>query len=320
MFTKLLVPLDGSALAERAIGPAALIARASGAAIELVLVHDSFASDRFKRSATERQYLATIARELRNGAAVVASHAVLESALPIDCICEHARAVNADLVVMTSHGRAGLSRAWTGSVMDGVLRRASIPVLVIRPADEKAGRLETRRLFKRIMVTLDGSPFASKILAGASALARCNDATIMLLQVVQPVRLMTVDVDLSLASYPRVEDAEATGHLVDRAKQHLGAVAAALAAEGIAVETEVVIADHVASAIVDWAHGCRIDAIAMSTHGHGPLRLLQGSVAEEVLRASDVPLLLQRPIVKRAEPPLLDAIDIEAQLPALSGV
>ncbi|MGH9886846.1 MAG: universal stress protein [bacterium] len=302
MFTKLLVPLDGSAFAEQAIGPAAAIARASQAAIELVLVHDPLAfgglaevPGEANTPAAERKYLTTIARELRDGASVPASHAVLQGA-PADRIGEQVRAVNADLIVMTSHGRTGLSRAWLGSIAHGVLRQASIPVLVIRPADEKVGRLETRHLFKRIMVPLDGSALAPEILPAAKALARCNNATIIVLQVVQPVPLMTVDVDFSLMSYPLAPDTEATDGLVDAAKQQLAHVAATLADEGIAVETEVVVAAHVARAIVDWARGSRVDAIAMSTHGRGASRLLLGSVADKVLRASDVPMLLQRPV------------------------
>jgi nucleotide-binding universal stress UspA family protein len=325
MFTEILVPLDGSTLAEQAIGPAVAIARASSAALDLVLVHDPMTHARFEDATpdpdtvtVEGKYLARIARELVTGAGVRATHSTLRGD-PSAQICEQARSVNADLVVMTSHGRTGLSRAWLGSVTRGVLRHASIPVLVIRPSDEGKGRGTTRHLFKRILVTLDGSPPSARILLAAKALARCSEATLVLLQVVQPVPHVTMDLGLGIERSVGADTA-ATDQLVHQAWRHLGDLASALVAEGIAVETEVVIAEGVARAILECASGLRVDAIAMSTHGRGLSRLFVGSVTDKVLRASDVPMLLERPAQPRTEPLLLDEEAVLAQLPALSGL
>src|SRR5512132_1853966 len=138
MFKKLLVPLDRSPLAEQAIGQAAAIARASQADIDLALVHQPFPFNGFADApwsadawAEEQHYLESIAAELSSGSSVPVTYAALKGE-PVEMICQRIRDVHADLVVMTSHGRTGLSRSWLGSIADGVLRHSTVPVLMLR--------------------------------------------------------------------------------------------------------------------------------------------------------------------------------------------
>ena len=128
MFKKILVPLDRSALAEQAVGQAAVIAQRAHATIDLVTVHVPFPFAGFadepwddKEAAAEAKYLETIRAELRSGSNLPASYVVLNGE-PADHICLRALDVNADLIVMTTHGRTGLSRLWLGSVADSVIR------------------------------------------------------------------------------------------------------------------------------------------------------------------------------------------------------
>lgn len=303
MFRKLLVPLDRSALAEQAVGQAAAIARASHAAIDLVLVHQPLPFAGFndepwnaEQWGDEEKYLEWIAGELASGAGVPVAHAVIRGEA-VDSICKQAWEVDADLIVMTSHGRTGLSRAWLGSIADGVLRHSAVPVLMLRPIESKSDRLAAHKLFKHVLVPLDGSALANDILSSASSLARCTGARLTVLRVVQPVPLMTVDVDMAFAYPPFVQDDDATAHLVEEAKQQLDEVSRRLAEEtGIKVEAHVVVAAHIAQAILDFASGHAVDVITMSTHGRGASRFLLGSVADKVLRASGLPMLLHRPI------------------------
>ena len=111
MFTKVLVPLDQSSLSEQAIGPAVAIAQASGAEIDLVLAHkmiplagylDVSVSD--TKDPEQHVYLAAKIREIAAHTPLTVRGAV-ETGSPIDVICQRARDVNADLIVMTSHGR-----------------------------------------------------------------------------------------------------------------------------------------------------------------------------------------------------------------------
>jgi nucleotide-binding universal stress UspA family protein len=303
MFKKLLVPLDGSPLAEQAVGQAAAIARACRADVELVLVHQPLPFAGFNdtpwsaaRPNAEDAYLVRIVRELASGASVVATPTVLRGET-VEMICTRAHDVDADLIVMTSHGRTGLSRAWLGSVADGVLRHSAIPVLVLRPVENKADRLAAHHLFKHVLVPLDGSALAGDILASAADLARCGGARITLLRIVPPVPMMSVDVDMAFTYPPIIQDEVATARLVEEETKRVDEQAQRLADEtGMNVEAHVVVAGRVANAIVDFADGHGVDVIAMSTHGRGASRFLLGSIADKVLRAGEFPILLHRPV------------------------
>jgi nucleotide-binding universal stress UspA family protein len=307
MFRKLLVPLDRSALAEQALGPAAAIARASHAEVDVVLVHQPLPFGGFgdaprnaEQVTDENKYLEATAADLLSGASVRTTFEVLYGA-PVEMICSRAQDVGADLVVMTSHGRTGLSRAWLGSVADGVVRRSDVPVLMLRPKTRKTARMAPRP-FNHVLVPLDGSAMALEALASAGALARCSDARITLLRVVQPVPAVIVNSGLLFVHPLSIPDDVSTARLVDEAKQELADVRRTLTDAGRAtVESHVVVADRVARAILDFARGHSVDVIAMATHGRGMSRLVVGSVADKVLRACGLPVLLYRPI-GRTEP------------------
>jgi nucleotide-binding universal stress UspA family protein len=304
MFKKLLIPLDRSPLAEQAIGQAAAIARGAQAAIDVVLVHQPAPFAGFtdapwndEESKFERRYVEAVANELASGAGVPVTHSVVGGEA-VDMICKRAWDIDADLIVMTSHGRTGLSRAWLGSVASGVVRHSAIPVLMLRPVETKADRLAAHQLFRHVLVPLDGSEFAADILPSASMLARCSGARVTLLRVVEPIPIaLTVGVDAALTYPPLIQDDVETGRAVEEAKKQLDERARRLSNEGsVAVDSEVVVGTGVARAIIDFARGHSVDVIAMSTHGRGTSRLIMGSVADKVLRASELPMLLHRPI------------------------
>ena len=103
--------------------------------------------------------------------------------------------------------------------------------------------------------------------------------------------------DMALTYPPFVQDDVETGRAVDEAKKQLDDSARRLSNEGnVAVDAEVVVGTGVAQAIIDFARGHSVDVVAMSTHGRGASRLIMGSVADKVLRASELPMLLHRPI------------------------
>jgi nucleotide-binding universal stress UspA family protein len=325
MFKKLLVPLDRSPLAEQALGAAAAIARASGAEVDVVIVHQPVPYAGFKdapwkaaQAKDEEKYIATIAAALASGASISVAHALLHGDV-IEGICEHARQIAADLIVMTSHGRTGFSRAWLGSVADGMLRRSAIPVLMLRPAEPAVDRSAVQPLFQHFLVPLDGSLLASAILPTVVELARCSKGRLSLLRIVQPVPLVIPDRPAPSMYSTSLQDEPATQCLVDEASKQLSEHMQALADQGCDdVETRVVVAAHVAQAIIDFAEENKVDAIAMSTHGRGASRLLVGSVADKVLRASELPMLLRRPIGVNEEHDFISSAGIAQQLPALA--
>jgi len=327
MFRKLLVPLDRSPLAEQALGRAAAIARASHAAVDLILVHQpprltgvNVSSEQEMEAWYEDDlYVEVIAAELRTGAGVTVTTA-LSRGDPIEMISARAVAIGADLIVMTSPGRTGLSRAWLGSVADGVVRQSRVPVLMLRPGKERlGGRARPARPVRRILVPLDGSPPATDVLAAASELARADGARLVLLRVVQPVPVIVADTSLTWMYAATIPDEAATRHLEGEAKEELARTARTLVDQGtIDVESHVVVAPGVASGIIEFAQANAVDLIAMSTHGRGASRLLVGSVADKVLRGSEVPTLIKRPSTASAEPAAqsTESVDEQSHAPA----
>ncbi|MGH7619220.1 MAG: universal stress protein [Gemmatimonadaceae bacterium] len=293
---KILVPLDTSALAERALPSAAAIATAAAATeIRLLLVHEPKPSGGYPdapwnacRSAMERTYLDDKMRDVRAhfSGTVVTQYAV---GAPVQTISDIVVATAPDLVVMTTHGRTGLSRAWLGSVADGVMRSVGVPVLMLRPGNPAGA---SPGPFSRVLVPLDGSSAAEGALNMALSLAS-SGATLVLARIVHPIPFVLAAGDGY--GMTAVTDPEATGAAVAAAKEYLAKVAAGLAQRNVtAVEQHVEVRDQAAPALLALADACKVDLIAIATHGRGSARFILGSVADKVLRGSTIPLVLAR--------------------------
>jgi nucleotide-binding universal stress UspA family protein len=126
-------------------------------------------------------------------------------------------------------------------------------------------------------------------------MARACGAVLVLARVVLPVPLYVVDE--GVPAYPSaMVDPEQTQLMADEARNELAGLATQLERDqGVRVETEVVLAESVAHAIMDISAARQADLIAMTTHGRGVSRLIVGSVADKVIRGSELPLLLFHP-------------------------
>ena len=304
MFRSLLVPLDGSPFGAHALPAAVAIARRSGAALHLVRVHLPMGYVPFHAAdvpeltswnqqvrAEECAYLESIAERIRQELDISTSYAVVEQPVA-DAIRRHAEEVSADLIVMTTHGRTGLSRAWLGSVADALIRHATTPALLVRPGKQPPD-IHRERVFNHLLIALDGSGFAQQVLRPAAALAKVEGARCTLLHVVVPSMK-------PVPPYPQAPratavDQEAVDAHVAQAERSLAELAESLRHDGIDVEVEARVHERPARAILNRARSDEIDCIAMAVHGRGPSRLLLGSVADKVLRGSALPMLLTRP-------------------------
>jgi nucleotide-binding universal stress UspA family protein len=302
MFKTILVPLDRSDLAEQALGRAAEIARASDGELDLTLVHQPFAIGGFDDAPWASQtwkddhsYVETIVTELASSARIRATHAIIKGD-PVEMICRRAEDIGADLIVMTSHGRTGLSRAWLGSVADGVLRESGVPVLLLRPIQGQGRVGAASQLFNHLLVPIDGSSASASIIPAAVQLAALTGARVTLFRVVRPVPLIIAEFGVPITAPPIVPDIDLTRKVEAEARQQVVDLAARSSEHGVHVDAQVVVDDHVAQAILAFANTENIDAIAMTTHGRGASRLLVGSIADKVLRASGLPMLLKRPM------------------------
>lgn len=199
--------------------------------------------------------------------------------------------MGADLIVMTTHGRGPLSRSWLGSVADELVRRATKPILLVRP-QEKARDLSVEPVLRHILVPLDGSALAEKVLESAVALGSLFEAHYLLAHIYEPL----LDTSLDSVNDAAAADSEPTiEELRARAQDYLNRVAERLQQEGKTVQTQVVLGQHPASGILDTAQRSAVDLIALETHGRrGLSRLLLGSVADKVIRGASLLVLIHR--------------------------
>jgi len=340
MFQRILVPLDGSTRAERAIPVAARIARASGGAVVLVRavnvaigfwpslageapgVHSALDANQ----AVADEYLARIKQVPELADITTETRIVFGPASP--AILAAAASAQADLMVLCSHGYTGMTRWALGSVAEKVARHAQVPVLVLREAGpEPAGPHPDVTRPLRALVALDGSVLAKAALEPAAsliaALAAPAQGAVHLVRVVKPV-------------IPDQEgkDPEEQEHFLFKAKRYLsatveqmraGLVAPTLAHLRLPVTWSVTIDTDVAEGIVRVAENGedaagagvfgRCDFIAMATHGRGGVqRWAMGSITERVLSATRLPLLIVRP------PDLLDKSKVLWDAATLSAI
>ncbi|MCB0216489.1 MAG: universal stress protein [Caldilineae bacterium] len=302
---RIVVPLDESARAEIALELATTIARRRGARLDLVTVpllhqveleqrmhHVEFpeqpptlpsAEELVRMSQAEAaQYLSEV--EQRLSAQGIGATAHLVDRAPAEAIVATAEAVDAELIVMATHGRGGMSRWALGSVADKVLQTARRPILLVRQptAWGEAGP-------RTIAVALDGSGLAERVLPQAEAMARSFGAAITLVRIV--VQYESEQVRMRWDGQERdSEDLRESW-----ARQYLDRQAAALRERGFAVTTEVLPAENVAEALLEIDQRDAVGLLAMTTHGLGGLRRWAfGSVADRVLRSAETPVLLVR--------------------------
>lgn len=295
--TTVLVPLDGSRFGEFAVPAAMSVARELQAQIELISVFEE-ESVLAGSEPTAQQfkewlygYLEEIGARITELSGVPTSRTIIDGS-PADRLTEYAQRKRVDLIAMSTHGRGPVSRAWMGSVADRVIRHVDVPVILIRAGEESAVDLAQEAEFKRILVALDGSSRAEKSLELASRIAKVTGATLILLQAVEP------PVPFSSPYLPHaMQDTQAALEEGRNASvKYLDEVKDRLERQGVDVETETLLGVHPAPAILRYAEEHAVDLIAVATHGRGGLpRLVLGSVADKVLRAASVPILVVRP-------------------------
>jgi nucleotide-binding universal stress UspA family protein len=255
-----------------------MAAAAEGTAIAAEVVH----SERDKALA-ELYALAAECRVTSTAEVTVDLHAG-----PIGDVLEgYARRNEVDLIVISTHGRSGISRLSLGSVTDSLIRHTTIPVLVVKPPTSYLNP-QVSEAFKRIVVPLDGSTLAEEILPRVLALAKLEEAEITLLNVLIPKSYSQQEIeDPALPWWDKD---------IAHAQSYLFRVAGKLRRNGVAVTTDIVIGENVASAIGDFAGREKADLIAIATHGRGGLaRLIRGSVADAVMHSSRLSMLVFKP-------------------------
>jgi nucleotide-binding universal stress UspA family protein len=293
MYRSILVPLDGSSFGEHALPLALSLACRAGAQLHLAHVHQASrlasdnAADEAQRAA-EGAYLDGLLRRLQASCDVPITTKLLDGPIA-QALRDYAVERQADLIVMTTHGRGALSRAWLGSIADALMRSVSMPVLLVRPHEQPAD-IAHEPAIRHILVPLDGSMLAEQILVHATELGRMTQAEYTLLQATDPF-FVGYGPEMS----PIGAEEQFLVSLQAQAQEYLDGVAARLRAEGLQVQTTTMI-EFAATAILDYARDQAVDLIALETQGRGGLaRWIVGGVADKVIRSASVPVLLHRP-------------------------
>jgi nucleotide-binding universal stress UspA family protein len=281
MFRSILVPVDGSTMAEQAVMPAAEIAQRIGARLSLAVVHpwgpmeDSPASGSASDREMRRQEVAYLARlwgRLANAFRIEAECRVLDGD-QAPALATLAEQVGADLVITSTRGRGALLRTCQGDVALRLAHAVPCPTLLLKPRGRDQVAVPPAG-FQRILVALDGSRLAEASLEPALALADPSRVHLTLAQVIRPAGAGVAE---------RRGDALA----------YLRGMAQRQQDRGVAVDVRVLPRMDPARALLDHARRIQADLLALSTRERGGARrIVLGSMADAVIHRGFVPTLV----------------------------
>ena len=303
MSQHILIPLDGSVLAEAVVPQAAALARANNA--ELTLFQGIAPSELRDTPgwgsvpapiragwvetalARVRAGLDAVAERLQMLGVVVHTEVLAAADVASAIVARAERDPDTRMIAMATHGRSGLGRWLLGSVAEKVLQAAPRPVLLVR-AHEPMPAMPIDVSYRSIVIPLDGSAFAEQALGQAQAIAAATGATLVLVAVV-PVLNDAALVEVGVVPTWAERQAE-----VEHDSHYLADMAARLEVEGFTVRPHIV-GGLPPEEILRAGVAEHADLIVMATHGRtGMQRLWIGSVATKVVHSADLPVLLVR--------------------------
>jgi nucleotide-binding universal stress UspA family protein len=308
MKDEILVPLDGSPLAEAILPHAVMLARSTTSSVTLLravapplttvaaamwtATYNVPDPQQWEAEVdAARGYLNQVAGRLRDLGVAVNVRTAMNA--PAESILDYAtQSPDLRLIALATHGRTGFTRWLLGSVAEKVVQGADHPLLLVRPSSAEAGAaLEPVAPYTKILVPLDGSSLAEQALYAARRLADSMGAGLLLLTV-----LPSLDESVWVEEAAAIRQHEAQQpDVVRAARTYLAGVAQQLEEAQVPVQTRIVYG-HPAEAILRFAAQERADVIAMATHGReGLQRLWLGSVTLKVVQRAETPVLVIRP-------------------------
>jgi nucleotide-binding universal stress UspA family protein len=293
MHKRILLTLDGSPFAEAALPAALTLAQTEGGEIRLlsalevppIFVYPEFRSE--DRICAEA-YLGGLAERTERDWGGAVTIVVREGRIGDEILAEAAQ-WGADVIVMATHGRGGLARAWLGSVAEHCVRKAERPVLLVRPQASGEGPPRVSTTWSRVVVPLDGSELAETALPHAIALCR---------QLGVPITFVRVVTYLSAPEFPWVPFTVALNERLIasekiEAERYLNALIDRLREERVTATARVVTSVQAAQAILAEA---RADLIVLARRGLGFVdRAILGSVSDKVVRGAEGAVLIIPP-------------------------
>ena len=314
MFKHLLVPLDGSRISSRAIEYAVEIAQrcnaellllrvieptspvptaaattagmVSPAATELSVKVAQMKDNRKKKQAIA--YLREKAGKIKADKSSVNVSYDAKIGLTDQLITQYSKEKNIDIIIMTTHGKSGLKKFVLGSTTDAMVRESGKPLLISRPGTGNKSRL-SKPAFQQILVCLDGTKAAEKMLPYAESMAQLFNSQVTLLQAVESGEIEKTGVTPVFT--PVLDEA------LD-AENYLKQIAEKLQEKNInvIVETLPLLKGDVGESILEYAEEHGIDLTMLTSHGEGRLeKTFTGSVCDKLLKESNKPLFIINP-------------------------
>lgn len=298
MYSKMLIPLDGSKTAEKVLPYARYVANKFKLAVELLAVID-IAEMATQISAEKARYLDTMVEDgVRASTGYLRGIATTFAGTEVKCSVEKGRAEDtiiekgaADanlLIAMATHGRSGLNRFLLGSVAEKVLRGTSNPLLLIRATEVAKGEGEAK--LTSIIVPLDGSELAESVLPLTAEMAKLLNLEVILFRAYHiPYNAYGSD-DAYVVNYE-----ELIAGVRDEANEYLQKKVAEVKKLGVEKVTAVTKEGFAGDEIITIGRKTPDNLIAMCSHGRtGVRRFMLGSVTETVVRHSGDPVLVMR--------------------------
>jgi nucleotide-binding universal stress UspA family protein len=295
MLGHILVPLDGSSLAECVLPHAVAVARACGGArLTLLQVLErvrTYGPARFVDplgwyigEAESRAYLGAWANRLQQ-AGLPAQSALVEGQAA-ERIIEFAHDQRVDLILLSSHGRSGLSGWNVSSIVQKIILRAYMPVMIVRAYQPVASELAGLR-YQRLLAPLDGSQRAECVLPLTTCLARFHKAELLLAHVVSrpqmPRRVPITQEDSELAERITERNRLEAAHYLEQLRSRLD----------VDARTRLLVGDHVAAMLHDIVEQEDVDLVVLSAHGYsGGAKWPYGSLAINFIGYGTTPLLI----------------------------
>lgn len=304
MYSRILVPLDGSDTANAGLAEARAFAQAYGSLLHVLhVIDDAPFVDDFGAAADFQRYverqrakgraILDEARSLCRNEGVSAEFHLSEASRGgvAQAVVQQAVELRCELILIGSHGRRGLRRALLGSDAEAVLRAAPMPVIVVRCASDASLRLpvEERLPYRRLLVPIDGSETSSRGLDEAIRLASASAGKLQLVHVIDELSVAVALNPVAAVGLDWFQLLRAGGiELLAQAAQRVRAA-------GVDVETMLVddFKRRLGAVVADEAYVWMPDLIVLGSHGRrGVDRALLGSDAEQVVRQAPVPVLV----------------------------
>jgi nucleotide-binding universal stress UspA family protein len=278
-----MAPLDGSPAAEAAVPWAVYLAKRVHGSVRLVGVHappavlldgetlvGSVVPDESVRR-QETDYFANVQTLLKPSGVPVAAD-LLDGGV-VSSLTDYARTLKPAWIVMMSHARGAVARFFLGETASEFVRRSPCPVLLVHPAAGPVDPFATPDV-RQVLVPLDGSDLAERMVGPAAEFAKAVGAGVTLL--------------MAVAHLPEMPPAKAESYLEQKAN--------GLRAQSLAVQCKSVTKGETADVIVSEADANPGTVVALATHARGGLaKLVWGSVAEDVVRRTKAPVLIFKP-------------------------